>query len=110
MIDPDHKQMLAELAKMPTRQQLAEDLAHARAHTQQAGNHYSNVPGIPEAWDLIEALQERWPNEVRYHCGNLLKYVYRLGRKNGAPVLDDLKKVRDYADRAIKVLERGVAK
>lgn len=69
-------------------------------------NHYI-APGIPEAWEVIEALQSSWPEDVRYHVGNVLKYVFRLGRKQGASVESDLEKIRNYADRAIKVLGKS---
>lgn len=62
---------------------------------------------MPEAWELIEALQESWPPEIRYHCGNVFKYIYRLGRKEGASVTSDLVKIADYAQRAAKVVQRG---
>lgn len=69
----------------------------------QSETHYT-VDGIPEAWEVIEALQSAWPEDVRYHVGNVLKYVFRLGRKQGASVESDLEKIRNYADRALKVL------
>lgn len=68
--------------------------------------HYV-VTGVPEAWEVIEALQSSWPEDVRYHVGNVLKYVFRLGRKQGASVESDLEKIRNYADRAIKVLGKA---
>ena len=70
---------------------------------QDQGTHYT-VPGVPEAWEVIEALQSAWPEDVRYHVGNVLKYVFRLGRKQGASVESDLEKIRNYADRALKLL------
>lgn len=69
-------------------------------------SHYK-AGELPEAWELIEALQASWPPEIRYHAGNVFKYIYRLGRKQGAGVESDLLKIADYALRAFEVLDRG---
>jgi hypothetical protein len=68
------------------------------------GTHYT-VPGIPESWEVIEALQSSWPREAVFHLGNVGKYWFRLGRKQGASVESDLKKLIDYAQRALKIVE-----
>jgi hypothetical protein len=67
--------------------------------------HYT-VPGIPESWEVVEALQASWPKEIVFHLGNVGKYWFRLGRKQGASVESDLKKLIDYAQRALKVLSK----
>lgn len=36
---------------------------------------------------------------------NVTKYLWRLGKKDGAPVLQDLKKARWYLDQRIKIAE-----
>ena len=41
--------------------------------------------------------------ELNYHCGNVLKYLSRAGRKLNH--LEDLKKARWYLDREIQTLE-----
>lgn len=66
-------------------------------------NHY--VTGqVPETWEIIEAWQKTWPADIRYHLGNVTKYLSRLGRKPGAGIQDDLDKLIHYAQRAKLVL------
>lgn len=61
-------------------------------------DHYC-VKGLPEAIEIIEGLG------LNFRMGNVLKYVYRAGRKNKQE-LQDLKKARWYLDREIKALEK----
>ena len=51
-------------------------------------------------WRAIEAAGLAWG----FDLGNVLKYVWRAGRKN-EDALGDLKKARDYLDRVIGRLE-----
>jgi len=53
--------------------------------------------------DVIEALG------LPFHEGNVLKYLWRAGRKT-PDRLSDLKKARIYIERAILKLEREAAK
>lgn len=73
------------------------------------GPHY-RPKGLPETWEIIEGWQETWPVDIRYHLGNVAKYLARIGRKKGASVENDLAKLVDYAQRAQKVLQRQGAK
>lgn len=58
---------------------------------------YSDIEPITaiEAWGL------------GFHLGNVVKYVARAGRKQGAAETQDLKKARWYLDRAIEVREKA---
>jgi len=42
---------------------------------------------------------EKW--NLGLHLGNLLKYIYRAGKKPGEDTIDDLRKGRFYLDRLI---------
>ena len=57
-------------------------------------------PVAIECFDLIDALFNG-----DFYLGNALKYLWRLGRKNGASKVEDLKKVRTYIDQAIARVE-----
>jgi len=50
-----------------------------------------------EPIDLIAALQ------LDFFSGNIIKYVCRAGRKEGAPALEDYKKARQYLDWLIEM-------
>lgn len=60
---------------------------------------YYDVPlaggGKVQAIDLIEGLG------LDFNLGCVMKYLVRAGRKPGAPRLDDLRKLVDYAARAV---------
>lgn len=53
-----------------------------------------------EAIKVIEA----WG--LGFHGGNVVKYLARAGKKNGADLVDDLEKARWYLDRLI-AMERA---
>lgn len=55
-----------------------------------------------ECFDLIEALGF----DASFNLGNVLKYLWRAGRKT-PDALEDLKKARTYLDREIASRERG---
>ena len=65
--------------------------------------HYRH--GDYETWDVIEAWQACVPPEIRYHWGSALKYLSRLGAKEGAPVAQDIEKAIAFLTRALKVLK-----
>ena len=73
--------------------------------------HY-RLPGGREALEdviapICDALSERQlPGSAVYMVGNALKYLSRLGAK-GSP-LEDLRKAREYLDRAISRMDAGV--
>lgn len=73
--------------------------------------HY-RLPGGREALEdviapICDALSERrLPGSAVYMIGNALKYLSRLGAK-GSP-LEDLRKAREYLDRAISRMDAGV--
>lgn len=53
-------------------------------------NHYR--PGPYEAIKVIDA----W--DLNFNLGNVVKYVSRAGRKDGADPVEDLRKARQYLD------------
>ena len=53
--------------------------------------------------EVLDAIEE-W--KLDYHRGNVVKYVVRAGRKEGASEVEDLRKARFYLDRLIARLER----
>ena len=63
--------------------------------------HYKKM-GV-EPWDVVDT----WPLEqqIGAHRHNLLKYTMRLGNKDDR--LKEAKKIRDYADKLIEVLEKA---
>lgn len=66
-------------------------------HTAVSNPQHYSTPGIDglECIDVIEALG------LPYHLGNVLKYIFRAGRKEGQPKERDLLKARWYLDRYI---------
>jgi hypothetical protein len=55
-------------------------------------NHYQHPSGV-EAIQVCE-----WEN---FNVGNALKYLFRAGRKEGEPSVDDLQKASWYLQREI---------
>jgi hypothetical protein len=62
-------------------------------------SHY--IVGGFECLDVIEALG------LGFNLGNVLKYVWRAGRKEPAKTVEDLRKARVYLDREIARLEKA---
>lgn len=60
--------------------------------------HYGGADNPYEAIKVIEA----W--KLGFSLGNAVKYISRAGKKDGSPVLEDLKKARWYLDREIQRL------
>jgi hypothetical protein len=83
------------------------EAVHAPAHytwlgTALAALGLSDAANI-EAWDVLDAAFPSNP-----HLWNAGKYLLRQGRKGGEEKrLEDLRKARQYLDRAIEALERG---
>ena len=61
--------------------------------------HYEGGNGV-QPWDIIDGFG------LDFYLGNVMKYVCRAGKKDGAAKLDDLKKARNYISKAIE-LEEG---
>lgn len=61
-------------------------------------SHYTT--GRIETIDFIEDKQ------LPYHLGNVVKYIVRAGKKDGADPIEDLKKARWYLDRYISTYSR----
>lgn len=59
-------------------------------------NYYGGEDNPYEAIKVIRA----W--DVGFNLGNTLKYICRAGRKEGADILEDLKKARWYLDDEIR--------
>ena len=58
-------------------------------------DYYELPPGARELQDLIEY------RDMNFSVGNIFKAAYRLGRKEGADTLYDLRKIMWYAEREI---------
>lgn len=69
-------------------------------------NHYQTKSGL-EAKDVIEAFTEELKGCEAVYTGNILKYAMRWKKKNG---VEDLKKLKQYADFLIEYLEKGEIK
>jgi len=59
--------------------------------------HYTRHPSGIECIDVVR--------HMNFNLGNVMKYVWRSGEKNGEPALDDLKKAMWYLDDEIQRLE-----
>lgn len=70
-------------------------------------NHPAHYGGANNPYEAIKVV-EAW--ELDFFLGNVLKYVSRAGRKDGATILEDLKKARWYLERKINNLERAASK
>lgn len=83
------------------------EAVHAPAHYTWLGNAIAAL-GLSdarnvEAWDILDAAFPSNP-----HLWNAGKYLLRQGRKGGEKKrLEDLRKARQYLDRAIEALERS---
>lgn len=64
--------------------------------------HYDWHPSGVPCNDITQAFS--------FNLGNVIKYVWRAGRKDGNPVLQDLRKAAWYLQREIERLEKGGAK
>lgn len=60
--------------------------------------HYNNVKGMPEVWDILDAFFVDRP-----HLWQVGKYILRAGKKGSE--LEDLRKAQQYLQRRIEVLE-----
>lgn len=83
------------------------EAVHAPTHYTWLGNALAALglsdAGNVEAWDVLDAAFPSNPH--LWNCG---KYLLRQGRKGGEEKrLEDLRKARQYLDRAIEVLEKG---
>lgn len=83
------------------------EAVHAPRHYTWLGNALAALGlsdvGNVEAWDVLDAAFPSNP-----HLWNVGKYLLRQGRKGGEEKrLEDLRKARQYLDRAIEDLERG---
>jgi hypothetical protein len=83
------KPMMAKPSKKRTKEKLFSDVVNSPAHYTYGGI---------ETIDFIEAKQ------LNYHCGNVIKYVSRAGKKGER--LEDLRKAQWYLNREIERLEK----
>lgn len=67
-------------------------------------NHPEHYGG-DTPYEVIKVL-EAW-GITNFCLGNSIKYIARCGKKDSAPVLEDLKKARWYLDREITNRERA---
>jgi hypothetical protein len=61
-------------------------------------NHPAYYGGMDATYEAIKVI-EAW--SLGFCLGNCVKYIARAGKKDNAPLLDDLKKARWYLDREI---------
>jgi hypothetical protein len=61
-------------------------------------SHYDWHPSKVQCADITGAFS--------FNLGNVIKYVWRAGRKDGNPVLQDLRKAQWYLEREIGRLEK----
>lgn len=54
-----------------------------------------------EAIDIIDAMDMSYD----FCVGNVIKYIYRAGKKDKEKEIEDLNKAKWYLDKAIKTLE-----
>ena len=60
--------------------------------------HYNWHPNGIECMDVVEGFD--------FLSGNVIKYVWRAGRKPDGNATEDLRKAREYLDRQIDRIER----
>ena len=65
-------------------------------------NRHTDAPCDIEAWDISDAL---FINDAP--LWNTMKYLFRVGTGGKFNDLEDLKKARQYLDRAINIRESG---
>lgn len=70
--------------------------------TESKKEEISNAPryGGWAVYDFIMAMNLNFP------LGNAVKYIARAGKKDGASVLDDLRKAKTYLEKHIEDLEK----
>jgi len=83
------KPIMAKPSKKRPKEKLFSDVVNSPAHYTYGGI---------ETIDFIEAKQ------LNYHCGNVVKYVSRAGKKGER--LEDLRKAQWYLNREIERLEK----
>ena len=66
-----------------------------------AGTHYDMEP-IHETIEIIEDVvtRENIPRKAAYSIGNAIKYLLRVGKKQGEDWQDDVEKAENYLHRA----------
>lgn len=107
---------ISTLRKPLTAEQVRGLLAEGRANVARQDDHRADVAknervehpahygGKDNAYEAIKVI-EAW--DLGFCLGNTVKYISRAGKKDGASMLEDLKKARWYLDRFITFLERG---
>lgn len=85
--------------KNPSKDVLVHNSRHVPDDKVNHPSHYTK--GSIEVIDGLEAITSRFPAQVRYHVGNVIKYICRAPFKNGK---EDLKKAQWYTKRAISLL------
>ena len=71
-------------------------------NTKVAGTHYDMKP-IHETIQIIEDVvtRENIPRKSAYAIGNAIKYLLRVGKKQGENWQDDVEKAENYLHRAL---------
>ena len=61
-------------------------------------DHHLHYGGVDNPYEVIKVI-EAW--NLDFNLGNVVKYIARAGRKDGADLIEDLQKARWYLDREI---------
>jgi hypothetical protein len=86
---------LGELVDLETNVEDREDDAEWTADYRPPPTHYDAGGGL-DPWKVWDAF------DLDRYTANAVKYLLRAGKKDIAPRLDDLKKARDYVNKAIE--------
>jgi hypothetical protein len=73
--------------------------AHASSY-QEGGEHYKRM--VVEPWDVIDSWDQA--ERIGFYRGNALKYLMRMGAKEGQDPVTEAKKARHYCDKLIEAL------
>jgi len=66
--------------------------------------HYNTVNELYEPYKIINAL------DLGFNLGNVLKYVFRAGKKDQSKHIEDLQKAKDYIDYEIEKVKNATTK
>lgn len=66
--------------------------------------HYNTVNKLYEPYKIINAL------DLGFNLGNVLKYVFRAGKKDQSKHIEDLQKAKDYIDYEIEKVKNATTK
>lgn len=62
-------------------------------------DHYTSHPSGVECIQIVE--------HMTFNAGNVVKYLWRSGLKDGAPIVQDLEKAQWYLNREIERVRKA---